>query len=61
MTKEYAVTVLKEMDGRQYQYIKDWGLSTVQEAVRTLNYRKNLTREESELQERIQNKLFRKW
>ena len=60
MTKVEALKIVRQMSGRQYGYIKDWGLSTVREACTYLS-RRNITATEQELLNNVQNKLSRKW
>ncbi len=60
MTKIEAVKILNQIHGKQYSYIKDWGLSTVKEAVRTLQNR-ILNENQRQLLEDIEVKLYRKW
>lgn len=46
MRLEEAQKVLGEVDGSSYSYLKDWGLSTVREAIRTVWDRKSATKED---------------
>lgn len=39
MKLEDAQSVLREVHGRQYSWLVDWGLSTIREAIRTIEAR----------------------
>ena len=43
MRLEEAERVLEEVEGKSYRYLKEWGLSTVREAIRTVKDRKAAT------------------
>jgi len=55
-----AIDIVKTMSGRQYGYMKDWGLSTIKEAVRTLQNRK-LTKDEQAAVDSVAWKIQRKY
>ena len=60
MNKEWALKILEQVNGRQYYYMESWGMSTIKEALRYLR-RVNITKEQWELCENIQNIINRKW
>jgi hypothetical protein len=60
MRKDEALKNLRMVQGKQYEYIKEWGLSTIKASVNYLSYRK-LTNDEKQLLEDIEVKLQRKY
>ena len=61
MTLTEAQSVIRQVSGKQYPWLKAWGLSTIREAIRTIYARKSATDADVELAEDIERKLHRKW
>ncbi len=61
MRLEDARSIFKEVDGRSYSWLKQWGLSTICEAIRTVRNRASSTKADLLLAEQIKTKLDRKW
>lgn len=61
MRLEESRSVLREVDGKGYSWLKQWGLSTVREAIRTVRSRVSATKADLLLAEQIKTKLDRKW
>ena len=61
MTLIEAQAVLQEVSGKQYSWLKSWGLSTIREAIRTVNARKASTDADMERAENIERKISREW
>ena len=60
MTLTEATKILKGVDGRDYGFLKDWGISTIREAIRTTRNRKS-TKEENERATQIEWVISRKY
>ncbi len=58
MRLQEAQEIIRELDGRSYTYLKQWGLSLAREAVRTIRYRKTATQVEKMCAERIRRTIF---
>ena len=44
MTLKEAQGIIREVEGRSYWYLKEWGLSIIKEAIRTIRNRKSSTK-----------------
>jgi CheY-specific phosphatase CheX len=60
MNKVTALKIISRMKGRQYGYMKDWGLSTIQEAC-TYLHRVKITDVEQEILDTVENKISCKY
>jgi hypothetical protein len=56
-----AQQVLREVDGKTYDWLKAWGVSTIREAIRTVEDRVSATDADRELAGNISTKLARRW
>ena len=53
-----AESILREIEGRSYEYMIFWGLSNIREAVRTVKSRKSASAEIKDLAEKVSYKIF---
>ena len=53
-----AREILQEVDGRSHNYLKQWGLSLIREAVRTVKDRKSATQDDKLRADRVGFKIF---
>ena len=56
-----AQSIIREVEGKQYTWLKAWGISTIKEAISTIKDRLLATIEDKEIAEGIEIKLDRKW
>ena len=56
-----AQEVIREVDGKQYDWLKAWGLGWIREAIRTIRDRKSATDADREIAEGIKRKIWRGW
>jgi hypothetical protein len=56
-----AQSTLKEVSGKSYTWLQQWGLSTIREAIRTINDRQSSTDADMERSQDIQIKIARKY
>lgn len=56
-----AQEIVRTVSGRSYWWLKQWGLSLISEAVRTIENRKSATEADKEYAYDIRRKLWRKW
>lgn len=61
MRLEDAQDLIREVSGRQYSWLKSWGLSTAKEAVRTIENRVSATDADREHAAGVKAVLWRKW
>jgi len=61
MTLKDAQSIIRQVHGKSYSWLYQWGLSTIREAIRTIYNRKSSTAADLELAEDIDRKLCRKW
>ena len=61
MKLQEARETLRQVDGKGYNWLKVWGMSTIREALRTVFSRKAATIEDRQLAEGVQTKLSRGW
>ncbi len=52
-----AIAVLDEVEGKNYSWLKAWGLSTIREAIRTALSRVSATDAQRQLAENVSMKL----
>ena len=53
-----ANQILHEVDDRDYNWMKQWGLSLIREAIRTVRWRKTATKDDRIRADRIGFKIF---
>ena len=58
MKFEDARGYLKEVQGRPLWWLKEWGLSTIKEAIYTIRHRKATTEGDLELVEDVNRKIY---
>ena len=58
MRLQEAREILHEVDDRDYRWMKQWGLSTIREAIRTVRWRKSSTKDDRIRADRISYKIF---
>jgi len=58
MKLEEAREYLKEVQGRPLWWLKEWGLSTIKEAIYTVRHRESATKADLELAEDVSRKIF---
>ena len=56
-----AQSTLKEVSGKSYTWLQQWGLSIVREAIRTVHDRQSATDTDIERAQDIQTKIARKY
>ena len=56
-----AQSVIREVSGKTYPWLKAWGLSTVKEALRTIEDRISATDDDRELAFGVRRKIQKKW
>lgn len=56
-----AQSILREVDGRSYSWLKAWGLGTVKEAIRTVEDRISATGADRERAEGVKQKIWREY
>ena len=56
-----AQSVLKEVSGKSYSWLQQWGLSIIREAIRTVHNRQSAIAADIERAQDIQNKITRKY
>ena len=56
-----AQSIIREVHGKSYTWLKAWGLGWVGEAIRTIEARKSATDGDRELAADVRRKLVRKW
>ena len=56
-----AQSTLKEVSGKSYTWLQQWGLSTIKEAIRTVNDRQSATATDIERAQDIQTKIARRY
>lgn len=61
MRLEDAQSIVQEVSGKSYWWLEQWGLSTIREAIRTIEDRKSATDANRELADDVRRKLVRKW
>jgi len=61
MKLEEANQIIHEVHGRNYSWLKEWGLGTIKEAIRTIEARKSATAVDKQLAESVKNKLSAAW
>lgn len=61
MKLEDAIKITHDVDGRDYWYMSQWGLSIIKEAIYTIYHRVNVKKVDLERAECIQNKINRKY
>ena len=61
MRLEDAQSTLKEVSGKSYAWLQQWGLSTIQEAIRTIHNRQSSTATDIERAQDVQIKIARKY
>lgn len=61
MRLQEAQEIIREIDGKSYSYLTQWGLSLAREAVRTIRYRKTATREDKVSAARVGRTIFWRW
>ncbi len=56
-----AQATVREVSGKQYDWLKAWGLGTIKEAIRTIQDRASATDADRELAADVERKLCRGW
>ena len=56
-----ARSIVREVSGKSYDWLKAWGLSTISEAVRTIENRQSSTDADRERAYDVKVKLWRKY
>lgn len=56
-----AQSILREVDGSNYSWLKAWGLGWIKESIRTIRNRKSATREDHDIADRIESKISSRW
>jgi hypothetical protein len=59
MRLDYAKWILRQVDGKSATYMRQWGASSIKEAVRTVRDRVSSTREDHECADRVAARLRR--
>jgi hypothetical protein len=54
-----AIRYIRDNDGRNYEYLKQWGLGILNEAIRTVRSRKCSTKEDLEVTKYLENTILR--
>jgi len=57
MRLKEAQAIIREVEGRSYWYLKEWGLSIIKEAIRTIRSRKGSTKTDLEYAEEVSLKI----
>lgn len=52
--------VINQVDGKGYRYMKSWGMSTIREAIRTIQNRQSSTNDDKFRADVILNNILRK-
>lgn len=53
-----AQKIIRQVDGKSYSYLKEWGISTVKEALRTILDRVSSTQADVEIAQAIRYKII---
>ena len=61
MRLEDAREIIREVSGKSYRWLEQWGLGTIRTAIRTIENRQSATNEDRALANDIRRKLMRKW
>ena len=56
-----ARSILNQVSGKSHAWMKAWGLSYVNEAIRTIRQRKSSTDQDNHLADIISEKIHRAW
>lgn len=56
-----AQSIVREVDGRSYSWLQNWGLSLIKEAIRTIEDRKAATEADRERAAGIKVKIWREY
>ena len=59
MTLQDARGYINEVEGKSYRYLKEWGLSTIKEAIYTIWHRVSATDTDRERAERVSLEISR--
>ena len=57
MTLKDAQGFIREVEGRPYWYLKEWGLSIIKEVIRTIRSRKSSTKTDLEYADQVSLKI----
>jgi len=61
MRLEDAQSILREVDGKPYSWLKSWGLGIIKEAIRTIEDRVSATDADRERASGIKTKIWREY
>jgi len=56
-----AQSIIREVRGKSYSWLKAWGPSIIREAIRTIENRASSTPADREFAEDVKRKFWRKW
>jgi hypothetical protein len=56
-----AQSTIREVHTKNYAWLKAYGISTVREAVRTIQDRKSATQADREIASDVERKLYERW
>lgn len=61
MRLDDAQSIIREVQGKSYPYLVQWGLSNIREAIRTINNRTSATDADRERAQDVDRKIQREW